>query len=365
MLVHADQRERFTGCRRAAGTANTVNVIFRHVRQLVVHHVRQLFNVEATGSDVGRHQHADIAGFKVRQRTGTRALALVTVNGGAADAVFIQLFRQVVCAVLGAGKDQHLLPVALTDHLGEQFPLALFIHKVNVLRHLLGGGVAARDFYFQRVMQQLFRQRLDLVGEGRGEEQVLTTRGQLGQHATNIVDKAHVEHAVGLVQHQNFDAIELHRVLVFQIQQPARRCYQHVHAAAQLHHLRVNADATENHQRADVEIAAIVTHVLTNLRRQLAGWGQDQGADRTTAFGVRLIFYQQFQQRQGKARGFAGTGLGARHQVTALKNGGDRLLLDWGWLNVALLCDRAQNFRVQAKGIKRHKNSEPPRPSQV
>ncbi|WP_231106146.1 DEAD/DEAH box helicase, partial [Enterobacter asburiae] len=78
-----------------------------------------------------------------------------------------------------------------------------FIHDIRRVlaklparrQNLLGGGVAARHFYFQRVMQQLFRQRLDLVGEGRGEEQVLTTRGQLGQHATNIVDKAHVEHA--------------------------------------------------------------------------------------------------------------------------------------------------------------------------
>ena len=137
-----------------AGTADMVNVIFRHVRQLVVHHVRQLFNVEATGSDVGRHQRTRISPDLKSASARVRAWLLLPWNGGAADAVFIQLFRQVVCAVLGAGKDQHLLPVALTDHLGEQFRCA-FIHKVDVLRHLLRGGVAARDFHFQRVMQQL------------------------------------------------------------------------------------------------------------------------------------------------------------------------------------------------------------------
>ena len=83
------------------------------------------------------------------------------------------------------------------------------------------------------------------------------------------------------------------------------------------------------------------------------------------AFGVRLVFYQQLQQRQGKARGLTSTGLRACHQVTTLQNGRNGLLLDGGWLNVALLYDGAQNFRVQTKGIKRHKNSEPPRPSQV
>jgi len=80
---------------------------------------------------------------------------------------------------------------------------------------------------------------------------------------------------------------------------------------------------------------------------------------------MRLFFYQQFQQRQGKTGGFAGARLGAGHQVTALQHRRNGLFLDWGWLKVALFCDGTQNFRVQAKGIKRHKNSEPPRPSHV
>ncbi len=113
----------------------------------------------------------DLKSASARVRAPWLLLPWIAARG---DAVFVQLFRQVVGAVLGAGKDQHLLPVALADHLREQFPLALFIDKVHLLRHLLGGGVAARHFHFQRVVQQLFRQRLDLVGEGRGEQQVLT-----------------------------------------------------------------------------------------------------------------------------------------------------------------------------------------------
>jgi len=142
-------------------------------------------------------------------------------------------------------------------------------------------------------MQQFFRQRLDLIREGGREQQVLTTRWQLSQHATNVVDKAHIQHAVSFVQHQDFDAIKLQGILVLKIQQTTRRCHQHVHATAQLHHLRVNTYSTENHQRANVEIAAVLTHVLTNLGRQLTRWGEDQGTHRTTSFGVRLIFYQQ------------------------------------------------------------------------
>ena len=65
MLVHADQRQRFTGGGCATGTADPVNVIFRYVRQLVVDDVRQFFDIQTTRGDIRRHQHANTAGFKV------------------------------------------------------------------------------------------------------------------------------------------------------------------------------------------------------------------------------------------------------------------------------------------------------------
>jgi hypothetical protein len=79
---------------------------------------------------------------------------------------------------------------------------------------------------------------------------------------------------------------------------------------------------------------------------------------------VRLFVNQALQQRQGKARRLTGTGLGAGHQVAPLHYCRDRLLLDRGRLNVALLSDSAQDIGIQAKGIKRHNNSEPPRPGE-
>ncbi|CNT66157.1 Uncharacterised protein [Salmonella enterica subsp. enterica serovar Bovismorbificans] len=137
MLVNTDQRQRLASCRRATGTANTVYIIFRHVRQFIVDHVRQLFNIQTTRRNIRRHQHANIAGFKIGQRAGTCALRFITVDRRAANTVFIKLFRQMVRAMLGAGEDQHLLPVALANHLRQQFTFAFFIDKVHVLRHLL------------------------------------------------------------------------------------------------------------------------------------------------------------------------------------------------------------------------------------
>ncbi|CCJ88038.1 hypothetical protein BN133_4415 [Cronobacter dublinensis 582] len=279
--------------------------------------MRQLFDINTARGDIGRHQHANAAGFEVRQCTGTGALTLVAVDSRSGDAVFVQLLGQMVSAMFGAGKHQHLLPVAIANQVRKQFPLAFFINEMHMLRHLPGGGVAARHGHFFRVAQQFFRQRFDVVGEGRGEQQVLTLRRQLRQHAANVVNKAHVEHAVGFVEHQHFDLVEFHRVLVFKIQQTARGGDKHIHAAAQFHHLRVDAHAAKYHQRADIEIFAVFAHVLAHLGCQFARRGQDQRAHRATALRVRLTGGQALQQRQREACGFAGAGLGTGHQIFA------------------------------------------------
>ncbi|MCS5781350.1 hypothetical protein LNP24_16755 [Klebsiella pneumoniae subsp. pneumoniae] len=43
--------------------------------------------------------------------------------------VFVELFREVVGAMLGTGKHQHLLPVAFADKLRQQFTLAVLVNE--------------------------------------------------------------------------------------------------------------------------------------------------------------------------------------------------------------------------------------------
>ena len=47
----------------------------------------------------------------------------------------------------------------------------------------------------------------------------------------DVVDEAHVEHAIGFVEHQHFDLVEAQRALVNQIEQAAGRRNQHFDAA--------------------------------------------------------------------------------------------------------------------------------------
>src|SRR5258708_15134304 len=63
-----DERHGLTGFSRAAGAADAVDVVFRDVRHVVVHHVRQRLDVEAARGDVGSDQHLQLAVLEALQR---------------------------------------------------------------------------------------------------------------------------------------------------------------------------------------------------------------------------------------------------------------------------------------------------------
>ena len=78
----------------AAGAADPVDVVLGDFRQLVVHDVRQLVDVEPARGDVGRDEHAHRPCLEVRERARARALALVAVDRGRREAVAARAARR-------------------------------------------------------------------------------------------------------------------------------------------------------------------------------------------------------------------------------------------------------------------------------
>jgi hypothetical protein len=72
---------------RTPGAANAVHIVFADVGNVVVHHMRQVVNVNAAGGNVGCHQGPDVAALEAGQRLGARRLAFVAVQGHGIDLV--------------------------------------------------------------------------------------------------------------------------------------------------------------------------------------------------------------------------------------------------------------------------------------
>src|SRR5690606_33245387 len=257
LFVGADQRYRLAAATGAAGTADTVHVVLRDVRQLEVDHMRQLVDVQPAGSDVSGNQYADPVCLEVGQRLGACALALVTVDSRSGQPILFQIFGQAVGTVLGAGKDQHLLPGTHGDQVSDQRALVTGRHAIHPLVDALDSGVQGGNLDARRIVQQTIGQLGDLGREGRGEQQVLTLGRQLGDDLLHVVDEAHVEHAVGFVEDKILNGGEVHRTLADQIQQRAGAGDEDVEPGSQSLDLRVGADAAEDAGTVQLQLGGV------------------------------------------------------------------------------------------------------------
>ena len=346
-----DQRHGFARAARAAGAADAVHVILGDVRQVVVHDVRQRLDVQAARGDVGGDQHLQLVVLEALERARARRLALVAVDGDGVDAVLPELLGEAVGAVLGLGEHQHLLPAIGLDEVREQRALAVLVHRVGDLGDELDRRIAPRDLDGDRVVQELAGELADVVGEGRREQEVLALGRQQREDAADVADEAHVEHAVGLVQHQDFHLAQVDGLLLQVIEQPSGGGDDDVNAAAQLRDLRIDAHAAVDDRRAQLQMLAVGTHAFLHLRRELAGGHEHEGAHRMARGRVAGVGTgrEQLQHRQRESCRLAGAGLRGAEQVFAREYDRDGLRLDRGGLGIALLGDSAEQLGRKAE----------------
>jgi hypothetical protein len=186
----------------------------------------------------------------------------------------------------------------------------------------------------------------DVVRVGCREHEVLALLRQELEHALDVVDEAHVEHAVGFVEHEGLDVGQRDRALFGEIEQAARRRDQDVAAVAQLVDLRLLGHAAEDHQRAQVEVLAVVLHALLHLGGELARGREHQRARIASAASAQFL-----QQRQCEPGGLARAGLRAREHVAAGEHGGNRLGLDGSGNRVALVGHGTEQLGLEPENI--------------
>lgn len=85
-LVSTDEGDRPTSGTGAASTTDAVHVVFRHLRQIIVHHLRQLIDIDTPRRDVCGHQNLQLPLFETIQHLGAVRLALVAMNGRSMNA---------------------------------------------------------------------------------------------------------------------------------------------------------------------------------------------------------------------------------------------------------------------------------------
>ena len=220
------------------------------------------------------------------------------------------------------------------------------------MRDLFGDGIARGDLHFARIAQHFQRELLQRVLERGREQQGLALARQLAEDALDRGQEAHVEHAVGFVEHEHLDAGQIDIALVEVVDQAAGAGDEHVDAATQGVDLRVHADAAVDGGDLQALVLAVGADAVVHLHGQLARGDEDQGA--RPAIGALSHAVQALQHRQHEGRGLAGTGLGAAQQVVAGENQRDGFGLDGRGRGVVAFGKRANERGREPERFKGH-----------
>ena len=326
-----------------------MHVRFSIVRHVEVHHHANAVHVDAARCDVGGDEDVRGAVAEGRQRARAVALRLVAVNGVGVNAFLLQIRGQLVGAVLGAGEDQRLAGGLHLQDLRQHAALLQFVHRDDHVLDPLGGLRAPADLNGGMAVQGRASQRIDFARNGRREEQRLPLGGEGTQDPLHVGREAHVEHAVGFVEHQHFERRKVDMAALHVVEQPSGRRHDDVRVLAQRLRLRLHADAAVDGRGGDARVAPVGTSALQHLLGQLARRHEHQRAQRAL-----LARGQALENGQHERRGLAGPGLRRADQIAALEHEGDRFLLNGGGALVAFFGDGAKQLGDQPEGIKRH-----------
>src|SRR5690606_32745829 len=110
--------------------------------------------------------------------------------------------------------------------------------------------------------------------------QALTICRQQTHDTVEVGQKAHVEHAVRLVQNKNTDLAQVYILLLDMIEQPAGRCDKNLATTAKGIALGPDIHTTEHHSRTQRRGLAVSDDAVRNLISQLARRRQDERPDR-------------------------------------------------------------------------------------
>ena len=305
--------------RRAAGAADAVNVIIRDVRAVEVDHVGDGLDVDAAGGDVGGDEDAVGAILEAGECGVALALGAVAVDGGAVDVVSAEEIGEAISPVLGAGEADDGLEFIVFEEFEEEAGLEVHGDGVDGLGDADGGGGLAFDLDDGGVFEELHGELADFIGHRGGEEEGLAFFGEGPEDAADVGEEAHVEHAVGFVEDEDFEVLEVGVGEAEVIEEAAGGGDDDVDAGAEGVFLRAHAHAAVDRSAGDGRVGCHFEEVGVDLRGEFAGGRDNECADGALFGGVG---HEAVDGGEEECGGFAGAGLGAGENVAAFHGGG-------------------------------------------
>ena len=223
---------------------------------------------------------------------GARALVHVAVQRRDREALRVQVLRHFVRAALGGREHDGLVHLRVAQQVVEQAVLvAQVVGEVQALRDVLVARLlACRSRCASGRMRSAPARRTMFASSVAEKSSVWRAAGMRGDDGLEVVLEAHVEHAVGLVQHQHLQAREVDAARLHLVEEASRGGDEDVDAGLQEAVLRrVGHAAHDRHRLQARQVAAVGLGGLGDLHGELARGHEHQHARAAAGAGCASV----------------------------------------------------------------------------
>ena len=300
---------------RPADTVYVVLILLRHVE---VEDGVHIVHVDAPAGHVRGHEHMELALPELGHDLLPLLLGDISVDALGVQPTHLQKLRQPLRGALGVAEADDPLQPLLLDDGGNGVHLGVGVHIEAVLQNI--GLILLRGLHRDLLRIPLIDPRdiHHLTGDGGGEHPQILPVGDLVQYPPHIVDKAHIQHPVRLIQHHGGHLVQHHRPPLHVVGEPPRRGHHDLGPPLQgVDLLADRLTSVQAHQPHPLVAHRHLPHLLGDLHGQLTGGGQDHRLHR---LALRV---DALDDGDAEGHGLTGAGRGLGDHVLPRQHGGD------------------------------------------
>ena len=278
-VARGHEGDRVAGIVAARGAADAVHVVSRVFRDVEVHDMADAADVQASRGHVRGDEDADRTLPEPAQRLVPLVLVLAAVQARHRDIVRPQVVGEVRRRHPRPREDEHLSLRPLSEQMVEEGVFLRPVHGMEDLTNTLRRGLPPTCTSSGSVISSWASQRHAIGHRGREEERLPRVR-RVPHDLLHVVDEPHVQHAVGLVEHEDFDAGQVRVPALHMVEQPAGRGDKHIAPEGEFRLLGPQRRAAVDDDGLDRGDRAVERHRGGDLLGEFAG-GRDDEASRS------------------------------------------------------------------------------------
>lgn len=211
----------------------------------------------------------------------------------------------------------------------------MFLADIDYLSDVVVGREFQRsNIDLHVVSEKIFGKFANFPRPRGGPHQNLTIGSDLADDLADLGFETHVQHSVGLVEHQISATLEGSSASLQEIDQSSGRGNENLDASAKIHGLLVLGSAAEYARVPDVRPSSEIGRDLLNLLGEFSGRGQHEGDGSSSA--SRVLVVDMDDGRENVSQSFTGSGLGDTDHVVTGHGDGPSLSLDGGGIFISL-----------------------------